>query len=194
MCLPIRSKPKCHFVPRPSIGSPEIPTTRNLMTFGAHNFACRPPIEMRSEEKLYPLSRSFQRYVACHLNERKSGWFLTFSGRESNYQFDFGPAFGYHLCVKCPNGSCEPILDIYVPRSFQWYKKILHPMGFDLVVVLWKFESPPRRQFTKWDLIWECEGSFPHTLLHSREREMWLPSFILGSYLHKPLPWSWTQG
>jgi hypothetical protein len=22
------------------------------------------------------------------------------------------PAFGYNLCVRCPNGSCEPILDI----------------------------------------------------------------------------------
>jgi hypothetical protein len=23
-----------------------------------------------------------------------------------------GPSFGYNLCFKCPNGSCEPILDI----------------------------------------------------------------------------------
>jgi len=27
-----------------------------------------------------------------------------------------GPAFGYNLCVKCPNGSWEPILDIYVQK------------------------------------------------------------------------------
>ncbi len=31
-------------------------------------------------------------------------------------------SFDYNLCVKCPNGSCEPILDIYVSRAFQWYK------------------------------------------------------------------------
>jgi hypothetical protein len=31
-------------------------------------------------------------------------------------------SFGHNLCFKCPNGSCEPILDIYVPRDFQWYK------------------------------------------------------------------------
>jgi len=29
------------------------------------------------------------------------------------------------------NGSCEPILDIYVPRDFQWYKKLLNPMGLN---------------------------------------------------------------
>jgi hypothetical protein len=42
-----------------------------------------------------------------------------------------GPSFGYNLCVKCPNGSCKPILDIYTPRDFQWYKEPLNPMGFD---------------------------------------------------------------
>jgi hypothetical protein len=29
------------------------------------------------------------------------------------------PSFGHNLCFRCPNGSCEPILDIYVPISFQ---------------------------------------------------------------------------
>ncbi len=39
--------------------------------------------------------------------------------------------FGHNLCLKCPNGSCEPILDIYVPKAFQWYKELFDPMGFD---------------------------------------------------------------
>jgi hypothetical protein len=30
---------------------------------------------------------------------------------------------------------CEPILDIYVARDFQWYKEIFDPMKFDL----WNF-------------------------------------------------------
>jgi hypothetical protein len=30
-------------------------------------------------------------------------------------------SFGHNLCFRCPNEQCEPILDIYVPRSFQWY-------------------------------------------------------------------------
>jgi hypothetical protein len=34
-------------------------------------------------------------------------------------------------------------------------------------------------QLPKWEIIWECGGSFPHTPLHSREHKMWL----LGSFL-----------
>ncbi len=56
-------------------------------------FVCKPPIEMRSKAKLQPSSRDFQRYVAHHLQVRKLGRFLTFSGRESNSQFDSRPFF-----------------------------------------------------------------------------------------------------
>jgi hypothetical protein len=41
-----------------------------------------------------------------------------------------GPSFGHDLCLKCLNGSYEPISDICVPRSFQWYKELFNPMGF----------------------------------------------------------------
>jgi hypothetical protein len=41
------------------------------------------------------------------------------------------PSFGHNLCLKCSNGSCKPILDIYVPRSFWWYKELINTMGFD---------------------------------------------------------------
>jgi hypothetical protein len=40
----------------------------------------------------------------------------------------------------------------------------------------------------------KCGGSFPHTLLHSREHEMWFSDFTLGQHLCKPLHWSRTQG
>jgi len=40
-------------------------------------------------------------------------------------------SFGHNLCLKCPNGSCKPILDIYIPRAFQWYKKIYNLIVFD---------------------------------------------------------------
>jgi len=36
------------------------------------------------------------------------------------------------MFFRCPNGSCEPISDIYVPNSFQWYKELFNPMGSDL--------------------------------------------------------------
>jgi hypothetical protein len=70
-----------------------IPKVEILETLGPHNFVWRPPIEMRFKEKLYPSLRAFQKYVAHHLNARKSDQFPTFSGRESNYQFDSWPFF-----------------------------------------------------------------------------------------------------
>jgi len=30
-----------------------------------------------------------------------------------------GSSFGHNLCFRCSNEQCEPILDIYAPRSFQ---------------------------------------------------------------------------
>ncbi len=41
------------------------------------------------------------------------------------------PSFEHTLCFKCPNGSCEPISNIYVLRYFQWYKERLNPTSFD---------------------------------------------------------------
>jgi len=33
-------------------------------------------------------------------------------------------------------------------------------------IALWSFESPPGLHLPKWELSWECEGSFPHTPSH----------------------------
>ncbi len=43
-----------------------------------------------------------------------------------------GLSFGHNLSFKYPNGSCKPILNIYVPRAFQWYNEIFNTMNFDL--------------------------------------------------------------
>jgi hypothetical protein len=74
-------------------GNPEIPTTRISATLGAHNFVCKPLITMRYETNLYSSSKTLQRYVAHCLLTRKLGQFPTFSGQESNYQFDSWPFF-----------------------------------------------------------------------------------------------------
>ncbi len=93
LCVATKLAPKWHFVSRFASGSPEIPKVGIFTTLGAHNFVCRPSIEMRSKEKLQPLSRAFQWYVAQHLNAGNLGRFLTFSGWESNCQFDSRPFF-----------------------------------------------------------------------------------------------------
>ncbi len=63
--------------------------------------------------------------MASHLHVRKSGRFVIFCDWESNANLTPGSSFGHNLCFKYSNGSCEPILYIYVPRYFQWYKEII---------------------------------------------------------------------
>jgi hypothetical protein len=107
-------------------------------------------------------------------------------------------SFGHNLCFRCPNGSCEPILDIYISIVFQWYKdiiaiKVLIQWVLTPVNALWRFGSPLGLQLPRWEFTWECEGSFLHTLLHSQKHEMWLPCFPLGPQPCKPLFWSRAQ-
>ncbi len=47
-------------------------------------------------------------------------WFLMVNSQIDNLTFDL--SFGHNVCFKYPNGSCEPISDIFVSRDFQWYK------------------------------------------------------------------------
>ncbi len=74
----------------PKLGLPQLwsPTTLE-----PHNFVKRPWIEMQSKAKLQPSLRAFQQYVARPIQTSKSGRFLTFSCKESNWQFDSRPFF-----------------------------------------------------------------------------------------------------
>jgi hypothetical protein len=50
-------------------------------------------------------------------------------------------SFDHNLCFRCPNGRCEPILNIYVSIAFEWYKKLFQPMGCDpwnCALKIWK--------------------------------------------------------
>jgi len=56
------------------------------------------------------------------------------------------PSFGHNLCLRCLNEQCEPILNIYVPRSFQWYKERHNPLSFGLCnrsLKFWKSTGTP---------------------------------------------------
>jgi hypothetical protein len=124
--------------------------------------------------------------VTRHLHPRKSGLFLTFNGQKSNCQFDYSLSFGHNLCFEYLNGSCKPILDIYVSISFQWYKKLLNPMGFDpcnCPLKVWEFIGTP---IPKMGVHLGVRRFIPHTLLHSWEHEMWPPTSLLAHNLANP--------
>jgi hypothetical protein len=93
---------------------------------------------------------------------------LVVKNQIGNLTLDF--FFGHNLCFRYPNGSSEPILN-NIPRAFQCYKDLFNPMSFDpcnYPLKIWESIGTP----TKCELTLECEGSFPHILLHSREHEM----------------------
>jgi hypothetical protein len=57
-----------------------------------------------------------------------------------------GPSFAHNLCFRCPNEQCEPILDIYASRAFQWYKERHDPLRFDpsnLSLKFWESTGTP---------------------------------------------------
>ncbi len=74
----------------------------------------------------------------------------------------FNLSFDHNLCLKCPNGLCEPVLNIYIPRTFQWYNERFNPMAFDpcnCFLKNWEFiETPTPKMGTPilpgaWDVI-----------------------------------------
>ncbi len=69
-------------------------------------------------------------HVAWAQGNQGDSWLLMVGGQIVNLISD--PSFGHNLCFKCPNGSCNPILDIHIPRYFQWYKELFNPMSFDI--------------------------------------------------------------
>jgi hypothetical protein len=106
----------------------------------------------------------------------------------------FSLSFGYNLCLNYSNGSCKPILDIYVPRSFQWYKELLIPMNFDpcnRLLKIWKSIGTPIPKVRPHLGVW---GFIPsHSLAFPRAWNV-TPGLTFGPHLCKPLFWSRTQG
>jgi hypothetical protein len=131
-------------------------------------------------------------HATCTLWNRVDSRLLVAKNQIANLTLD--PSFGHNLCFRCPNGQCEPILDIYILRAFQLYNEFFNPLSLAPTIALWAFRSPSGLQLPKWKFPWECECLFPHTLLHSREHATWLPGFPFDLKPCNPLSWSQTQG
>jgi len=67
-------------------------------------------------------------HSTCTHQGRVDSWLLMVGSQ--TVSLTPGPSFAYNLCCKCPNGSCEAILDIYTLRPFQRYKKHLNARCF----------------------------------------------------------------
>jgi hypothetical protein len=62
-------------------------------------------------------------HTTCTHGGRVDSWHFVVGNQTASLIPDL--SFCHNLCCKCPNGSCEPILDIYTLIIFQWYKRTL---------------------------------------------------------------------
>jgi len=79
-----------------------------------------------------------------------------------------GPSFDHNSCCKCPNGSCEAILDIYTLRPFQRYKERLNARCFDScnrALSFWESWRTPKSHFRECE--WQPHDSLKVGLRHS---------------------------
>jgi hypothetical protein len=61
-------------------------------------------------------------------------------------------SFCHNLCYRCPNGSCEPILDIYTLIVFQWHKELFNVRCFDFCNRSMKVRESTGTQLPKWEI------------------------------------------
>jgi hypothetical protein len=135
-------------------------------------------------------------HATCTQGNWGDSWLLVVGSQIVSLTFDL--SFGHNLCLRCPNGSFEPILDIYVPRAFQWYNEFINPMSFDLCnrsLKIWKSivtPTPKVRVHLGVHLgVWRCNCHSP-ILSTSWEHEMWLRASLLArtfaspSFAHEP--------
>jgi hypothetical protein len=120
-------------------------------------------------------------HFTCTHRDRVNSWLLVVGSQTAS--FTPGPSFDHNLCFRCPNGSCEAILDIYTSRPFQRYKEHLKARCFDSCNRTLSFRESQR---TLKSHFRECEWR-PHTSLkvglrHSDPHTSSFPDVKLNSY------------
>jgi hypothetical protein len=106
----------------PKLGLPQIwipiTSSANLWLWWGFKQSCIPCQDLSN----------YMWHATCMQGNQGDSWFLVVGSQIAN--FTSGTSFGHNLCFKNSNGPCKPILNIYVPRSFQWYKEPFDPMNF----------------------------------------------------------------
>jgi hypothetical protein len=165
--------PKCHFVMRHPNGSPEILTTRPPIILGPITLCVNLRLKWGLKQSCRELSNGML-HTTCTQGNWGDFWLFVVRSQIANLIRD--PFFGYYLCVKCPNGSCKPILNIYFPRAFQWYKKLLNLMGFDLYnysLKIWESTRTPIPKVGAHLGVWNVTHAFLGTWNVTLELHTW---------------------
>jgi hypothetical protein len=146
LCLSARPTSKWHFVPGLPSGSSKMPTLRLLRLWGLITLC----VDIRLRWGLKQSCSFIESFpMVCRDNTFTQGnWvdsrLLVVENQTANLTPDL--SFGHNLCFRCPNESCEPILNMYVPRAFQWSKELFNPLSFDSCnysLKIWKSIGTP---------------------------------------------------
>jgi len=125
----------------------------------------------------WDLSNNVSHSICTHESQINSQLFVV-GNQTANLIPDI--SFCHNLCYRCPNGSCEPILDTYTSIAFQWYKKLFNARCFDLC-------NRPLK-------VWESTGiPTPKRRAHLG---VWvfILTFFLARAFETLLPWLRAQG
>jgi len=121
-------------------------------------------------------------HITCTRGNWGDSWLLVVESQIAN--LTPSPSFGHNLCFRCPNGSCKPTSNIYVPRAFQWYKEHFNLMSFDPCNRPLKIQESIGTPTPKMGV---------HSFVFSGAWNVTL-QLTLGPHPCKPLLWSQTQG
>jgi len=118
-------------------------------------------------------------HATCTWGNRGDSRLLMVRSQVDNLTLD--PSFGHNLCFRCPNGSCKPILDIYIPRAFQWYKELFNPLSFEPCNFSLKIRESTGTSTPKMEApleMWRFIPSHFPTLLGACGMTLELPSWL----------------
>jgi hypothetical protein len=125
-------------------------------------------------------------HIICTQRNQGDSWLLVVRSQIDNLTLD--PSLAHNLCFTYSNGSCEPNLDIYVPRSFQYYKEIFNPMNFYPYNCLLKIQKSIGTPTPKSGSSLGSVGFIPSHSLALPGAWNVTARLTLGPHLCKPLP------
>jgi hypothetical protein len=132
-------------------------------------------------------------HVTCAQGNRGDSWLLVVGSQTANLIPSL--SFGYNLCFRCPNGSCDPILDIYVSIAFQWYEELFEPLSFDPYNHSLNIQESTKTPIPNMGVHLEVWEFFHLTLFCTPGgMRMQLLGLVLAHTPASPLPWSRAQG
>jgi hypothetical protein len=80
----------------------------------------------------YSLHRELSKgmwHTTCMQVNQGNSHFLVVGNQIGNLTYSL--SFDHNMCFKYWNGKCKPNLNIYVSRTFQWYKELFNLMSFN---------------------------------------------------------------